>query len=253
MADEKKRDDDYTIDMGREKSPSPIPRASAPSSHHFSIENHPVIAVLAYCGSSILMIVTNKVVLSGRDYNLNFLLLAVQVCLPSAAASRLTPTNMLLVRRLRNRNRIPQARQHNHLPRLQHRRSEEMVSHLAAPNWHDLYLHLGHQIPLHPRLHNLQKPDYNPNRLRRSVVVRRHGNDHGALLLRPHGSLLHRRSLGRHPPRPRIVRRRNSRRTRSHLHAERRLLLDADQLSLHRSLHPLHAQAHQANQLQRLR
>lgn len=78
MADEKKRDDEYTIDMGRENSPSPVPRTIAPSSHH-SIQSHPVIATLAYCGSSILMIVTNKAVLSGRDYNLNFLLLAVQV------------------------------------------------------------------------------------------------------------------------------------------------------------------------------
>jgi len=91
MADEKKRDDDYTIDMGREKSPSPVPRAAA--SNHPQAHNHPVVAVLAYCGSSILMIVTNKAVLSGRDYNLNFLLLAVQVCNFLSAIYR--PSNWL--------------------------------------------------------------------------------------------------------------------------------------------------------------
>jgi len=35
--------------------------------------------ILAYCGSSILMTVTNKYVLSGLNFNLNFFLLMVQV------------------------------------------------------------------------------------------------------------------------------------------------------------------------------
>ncbi|KAL8652811.1 MAG: hypothetical protein Q9226_004115, partial [Calogaya cf. arnoldii] len=40
--------------------------------------NNPVFPILSYCGSSILMTVTNKYVLSGFGFNLNFFLLAVQ-------------------------------------------------------------------------------------------------------------------------------------------------------------------------------
>lgn len=80
MADEKKRDD-YVLEM-TEKSQNfepvaPVPRTpAAPSS---SMANNPVAPILAYCGSSILMTVTNKYVLSGLDFNLNFFLIAVQV------------------------------------------------------------------------------------------------------------------------------------------------------------------------------
>jgi GDP-mannose transporter len=45
-----------------------------------SLTNSPMVAILSYCGSSILMTVTNKYVLGGRDFNLNFFLLCVQVC-----------------------------------------------------------------------------------------------------------------------------------------------------------------------------
>ncbi|EOD46460.1 UDP-galactose transporter [Neofusicoccum parvum] len=47
------------------------------------ISGNPVLPVLAYCGSSILMTVTNKYVLSGSGFNLNFFLLCVQsvVCI----------------------------------------------------------------------------------------------------------------------------------------------------------------------------
>lgn len=58
MASEKKKEDDPTA------SPSAI--------------NNPTIALLCYCASSILMTVTNKYVLSGMNFNLNFLLLCVQ-------------------------------------------------------------------------------------------------------------------------------------------------------------------------------
>lgn len=59
MASEKKREDDPT---------------TAPS----SAINNPTVALLCYCASSILMTVTNKYVLSGMHFNLNFLLLCVQ-------------------------------------------------------------------------------------------------------------------------------------------------------------------------------
>ncbi|KAL8990546.1 MAG: hypothetical protein Q9177_000828 [Variospora cf. flavescens] len=78
MADDKKRDD-YTIEMSdlpKSKDPpmsSPRPSMPVPST------NNPIIPILSYCGSSILMTCTNKFVLSGFGFNLNFLLLAVQI------------------------------------------------------------------------------------------------------------------------------------------------------------------------------
>lgn len=81
---EDKKSDDYTVDMNRVDQgnkefeaappPAPAPRASV------SVPNNPAFPVLAYCGSSIMMTVMNKYVLSGLDFNLNFLLLCVQVC-----------------------------------------------------------------------------------------------------------------------------------------------------------------------------
>ncbi|KAI9891301.1 MAG: GDP-mannose transporter into the lumen of the Golgi [Vezdaea aestivalis] len=82
MSDDKKRDD-YSVEMGdlgqkdkdfaNESRPT-RPSSSAPS----ALASSPVFPILSYCGSSILMTVTNKYVLSGRDFNLNFFLLAVQ-------------------------------------------------------------------------------------------------------------------------------------------------------------------------------
>ncbi|KAL8908229.1 MAG: hypothetical protein Q9207_000950 [Kuettlingeria erythrocarpa] len=75
MADDKKRDD-YTIEMndsGKGREPLNSPRPPMPAG-----PSHPIIPILSYCGSSILMTCTNKFVLSGFGFNLNFLLLAVQ-------------------------------------------------------------------------------------------------------------------------------------------------------------------------------
>lgn len=77
MSDEKR---DYTSEEKRDityQPPPPPSKMAAPSSS--AVANNPVLPVLSYCASSILMTVTNKYVLSGRDFNLNFLLLAVQV------------------------------------------------------------------------------------------------------------------------------------------------------------------------------
>ena len=82
MADEKKRDDDFVIDMGDRKGrfDSPPRRQSPPAAAPLAAAtNNPIFPVLSYCGSSILMTVTNKYVLSGTGFNLNFLLLCVQV------------------------------------------------------------------------------------------------------------------------------------------------------------------------------
>ena len=78
MADDKKRDD-FTVEMGeRNGNTFEPPKLSArppptPATHN------PAFPILSYCVSSILMTVTNKFVLSGRDFNLNFFLLTVQV------------------------------------------------------------------------------------------------------------------------------------------------------------------------------
>lgn len=68
MASEKKRDD-HVIDIGG---------STDDSASSTSAANNPTVALLCYCASSILMTVTNKYVLSGMDFNLNFLLLCVQ-------------------------------------------------------------------------------------------------------------------------------------------------------------------------------
>jgi hypothetical protein len=90
MADEKKRNDDFTLEIddsaALRRSPNSFPamgQSSRPSSSGpvLPITNSPLAAVLSYCASSILMTCTNKYILGGIDYNLNFFLLAVQVCL----------------------------------------------------------------------------------------------------------------------------------------------------------------------------
>jgi GDP-mannose transporter len=77
---EDKKSDDYN-DNGSAKvsrAPSPIMRPST-NKNAASITENPVAAILAYCGSSIMMTVTNKYILSGVDFNLPFFLLCVQV------------------------------------------------------------------------------------------------------------------------------------------------------------------------------
>ncbi len=83
MADDKKRDD-FAIEMNERNgkpydspnSPRHVPQAPPLA----AVANNPVFPVLSYCASSILMTVTNKYVLSGLGFNLNFFLLCVQVC-----------------------------------------------------------------------------------------------------------------------------------------------------------------------------
>lgn len=81
MADDKKRED-HTIELG-DRQPNgqfdAVPKpANMASPSGPAVANSPMVSILAYCGSSILMTVTNKVVLTGT-FNLNFFLLAVQV------------------------------------------------------------------------------------------------------------------------------------------------------------------------------
>ncbi|KAL8734516.1 MAG: hypothetical protein Q9166_001416 [cf. Caloplaca sp. 2 TL-2023] len=81
MADGKKTDDYELRDISSSgkgyEPPISTPRAGS-SAPIVAATNNPVFPVLSYCGSSILMTVTNKYVLSGFGFNLNFFLLAVQ-------------------------------------------------------------------------------------------------------------------------------------------------------------------------------
>lgn len=82
MADNKTRED-YAIELGEQKTDGSFetapPPPKVPAASGSSLSNNPAVPILSYCGSSILMTVTNKYVLSGLDFNLNFFLLAVQV------------------------------------------------------------------------------------------------------------------------------------------------------------------------------
>jgi GDP-mannose transporter len=93
MADEKKRDD-FKVDIGDEQpretfDAHPLLGQRSPTMTGGAMirpENQGMLSIIAYCGSSIMMTVANKYVLSS-DYNLNFFLLAVQVCPPFGSQS----------------------------------------------------------------------------------------------------------------------------------------------------------------------
>ena len=81
MADDKKRDD-VLVELGERRGSefeAPNTPRPAPAAPKTALANNPILPVLSYCGSSILMTVTNKFVVSGTGFNLNFFLLAVQV------------------------------------------------------------------------------------------------------------------------------------------------------------------------------
>ena len=140
------------------------------------------------------------------------------------------------------------------IPRLQHRRGPQMVSHLPAPHWHDLHRQQSAPVPQHSRLHHLQELDNYPDRIRRGALVRRICHQHDPAELRSHGLQLHHCGLGGHLPRalcPRW-RQRYWRGRRQGCDAQLRLHLDVDQLLLLCCVCPGHAQAHQAHQLQGL-
>ena len=84
MSDQKKNDNYIPMDkMDSESSSSYKPQPPPPQPRHSAVAsaaNNATLAIISYCASSILMTVTNKYVLSGVDFNLNFFLLCIQVC-----------------------------------------------------------------------------------------------------------------------------------------------------------------------------
>ncbi|KAF8248889.1 UDP-galactose transporter [Wilcoxina mikolae CBS 423.85] len=73
---EKEKQEDFRVEIGDDKRPySPQRPTAAPVA---PVAAGPLAAILSYCVSSILMTLANKYVLSGIDFNLNFMLLAIQ-------------------------------------------------------------------------------------------------------------------------------------------------------------------------------
>ncbi|KAK2814485.1 hypothetical protein FQN49_008171, partial [Arthroderma sp. PD_2] len=82
----KKNEDLEMSRMDEKESFLPKPRVDNGEGSILSrLENTPGAAVLAYCFSSISMTVVNKYVVSGSSWNLNFLYLAIQAVLCTAA------------------------------------------------------------------------------------------------------------------------------------------------------------------------
>ncbi|KAL1889807.1 GDP-mannose transporter into the lumen of the Golgi [Sporothrix stenoceras] len=88
-----KKNEDYVVRMSENEKddypgrPNPLRsfRSGSPTTSHAAkridlarIENSPVISVVAYCIASISMTVVNKYLVSGSDWNMNFLYLAIQ-------------------------------------------------------------------------------------------------------------------------------------------------------------------------------
>ncbi|KAK5167394.1 GDP-mannose transporter into the lumen of the Golgi [Saxophila tyrrhenica] len=97
MADEKRRGD-AIIELedkqpnGHHFDAAPRPQPAMSSAPVAQLANNPVVSILTYCGSSILMTVANKFVVNGHDFNLNCFLLAVQsaVCLTAITTAKAT-------------------------------------------------------------------------------------------------------------------------------------------------------------------
>ena len=216
---------DRYSDSPRLQKPPPTPRAP-PGPSHVSFVNSPAFPILSYCGSSILMTVLNKYVLS-PSFNLNFFLLIVQVrpalsyrkWLRVYSRRRANPS-WGIEYSMHSSNLNVQSFKCHHIPGFQLGRSEEMyvqmlrVPHIAPfpkpgptvdthrvprlppPRRYDLHGHQSHSIPLHPGLHHLQELDHHHHRVRRGAMVWRLGDAHDALQLRPHRPELRRCGMG---------------------------------------------------------
>lgn len=85
-AEEKKRFlEGNDMELGEKQgrfSPPKSPPAPKYTPQTAQWQNNPILPVLSYCGSSIMMTVANKYILAFPNFNLNFFLLAVQVRSP---------------------------------------------------------------------------------------------------------------------------------------------------------------------------
>ncbi|GIJ85463.1 GDP-mannose transporter into the lumen of the Golgi [Aspergillus pseudoviridinutans] len=102
MADDKKTNE-YTVEMdkldhGNKNFEAPPPAVQPRGPPAAQLANNPILPVLSYCGSSILMTVMNKYVLSGTDFNLNFFLLCVQSIVCIVAIQTCKTSNLITYR-----------------------------------------------------------------------------------------------------------------------------------------------------------
>lgn len=81
LAETAKLNENFSLPPSRQASPAIMP-PKTPATNNVNL-NSPTLAVLAYCGSSILMTTANKYMVSGTGFNLTFILLVVQVSLES--------------------------------------------------------------------------------------------------------------------------------------------------------------------------
>ncbi|CAK9435520.1 uncharacterized protein LODBEIA_P02470 [Lodderomyces beijingensis] len=91
---------DKSLPYSSSSSYSIMEKSNSPNAHHWasSIVNSGPISIIAYCLSSILMTVTNKFVVSGLNYNLNFLLLSIQSIVCVATIATLKSLNIITYR-----------------------------------------------------------------------------------------------------------------------------------------------------------
>lgn len=83
MAEEEKKRflDGNDMELGERQgkfSPPRTPPAPKYTPQSSNWQNNPILPVVCYCGSSIMMTVANKYILAFPNFNLNFFLLAVQ-------------------------------------------------------------------------------------------------------------------------------------------------------------------------------
>ncbi|XP_014553675.1 hypothetical protein COCVIDRAFT_29143 [Bipolaris victoriae FI3] len=104
MASKKYDDDDIEmndVDQDTSEREAFLQKPAAPAAEENTgglisqLENHSAAAVLAYCFSSISMTVVNKYVVSGSSWNLNFLYLAIQAVICTAAILVLKQMGMI--------------------------------------------------------------------------------------------------------------------------------------------------------------
>ena len=72
----------------------------------------------------------------------------------------------------------------------------QRVPNLAPSDRNDLHRNLGAEVPVHSSVYDIQELDNHSHRIWRGAMVRGFSYAHYALLLRPHGTQLHRGCVG---------------------------------------------------------
>ena len=202
-------------------SPVNPPRSPAPPKYTpvQTWQNNPILPVISYCGSSILMTVANKYILSFPDYNLNFFLLAVQVSMVRQYMSKRADCSRLLSVSLPFQLASKPASSHTEISRQTKQRNVSIftafadgmliiprVSNIFAARGHALHQHESSPVSLHPCVHYFQELDDHPHRIRRSPMVWWLSVFDGSALLRPDGHVIRCCSMGRHQACSRVFR-----------------------------------------------